>query len=53
MCGRMFDQGRFKVKHCMHLALYKLQQEDRLRRRIKEEHFINVFQPELNKLHAA
>jgi len=28
---------------------HKLQQEDRLRRRIKEEHFINIFQPELNK----
>ena len=28
---------------------YKLKQEYRLRRQIKEEHFINIFMPKLNK----
>jgi len=36
-------QPKYKI-----FPFYKLQQEDRLRRRIKEEHFINIFQPELN-----
>jgi len=37
-------QPKYKI-----FPFYKLQQEDRLRRRIKEEHFINIFQSELNK----